>query len=94
MLTDAEKIDIVTRGLDFQSLRDNKALQVLLDMMQSRAEEAREKLCDVSPGDAAEISRLQTEVFKFKEILRTINGFINEGEMMEAQLAEESQLTE
>ena len=90
-LTDAEKLEVVGRGLEFRELRDHPAMKIILDILQGRAEEAREELIEVIPEKLRE---KQEVVWRFRELLEIINGFINEGAHMEHQLDDESQLTE
>ena len=93
-LTEQDKIEVCARGLEFEQLKKNPAMQILLDELQHRAELAREELCLVDPANEGHVSKLQREVAKFRELMGIINGFISEGQMMEDQLDDEAQLTE
>ena len=90
-LSDAEKLEVVGRGLEFRELRNHPAMKIILDVLQDRAEEAREHLVLVKP---AMLREKQETVWRFRELVNIINGFINEGAHMEHQLEEESNLTE
>ena len=90
-LTDEQKIEVAERGILFTELRQHPAMVLLLDELQHSAELAREELCNVAP---THLKEKQEVVWRFRELVRIINGFINEGEQMEQQLNEESQLTE
>jgi len=93
-LTEQDKIEVCARGIEFEQLSKNPAMQILLDELQHRAELAREALCTADPKDEGHVSKLQREVAKFRELMAIINGFVNEGKMMENQLSDEAQLTE
>ena len=93
-LTEQDKIEVCARGIEFEQLRKNPAMQILLEELQHRAELAREALCTVDSTNEGHVSKLQREVAKFRELMAIINGFITEGKMMENQLDDEAQLTE
>jgi hypothetical protein len=90
-LSKQQKIDVARRGILFQELREHEAMKELLDTLQHRAEIAREELCGV---DATRLKEKQDVVWRFRELMRIINGFIGEGLQVEQQLHEEDQLTE
>ena len=93
-LTEQDKVEVCARGIDFEQLRKNPAMQVLLEELQHRAELAREELCTVDPTVMSRVTALQVQVSQYKELMAIINGFVSEGKMMENQLDDEAQLTE
>lgn len=87
-LTANDKIDIARRGIIMEELRNHEGMQTLLDYLQREAEAAREKLCDC---ELEAVQGLQNTVWRFKHLVSTINGFVNEGKMIEAQLEEDDE---
>jgi len=93
-LSNQEKLEIAQRGIYFEELRKHPAMELLLDTLQHRAELAREALCDIPAHHSEKIAEQQYEVWKFRELVKIINGFISEGNAVEQQLAEEDQMGE